>query len=115
MSSKSKRSYCKNGSFLADSQQQLTCWQIHDAFAVNGYFEHDSSFAWLPEKTAWQKFTKPGMEIRQELRGDSLYPFTSEEKSSYAFISKTKTFASPTSDADHLLKMEPEVDYVKKH
>jgi nucleotidyltransferase/DNA polymerase involved in DNA repair len=60
------------------------------------------AFAQLPEKTVRQKFTKPGVEIWQELRGDSVYPVTSEEKSSYASISKTKTFTSPPSDADYL-------------
>ncbi|MCK7507305.1 MAG: DNA polymerase IV [Desulfobacterales bacterium] len=60
------------------------------------------AFAQLPEKTVRKKFTKPGVEIWQELRGDSVYPVTSEEKSSYASISKTKTFAPPTSDADYL-------------
>jgi nucleotidyltransferase/DNA polymerase involved in DNA repair len=60
------------------------------------------AFAQLPEKTVRKKFTKPGVEIWQELRGDSVYPVTSEEKSSYASISKTKTFTPPTSDADYL-------------
>lgn len=60
------------------------------------------AFAQLPEKTVRQKFTKPGVEIWQELRGDSVYPVTSGEKSSYASITKTKTFAPPTSDADYL-------------
>jgi DNA polymerase-4/DNA polymerase V len=59
-------------------------------------------FAQLPEKTVLQKFTKPGVEIWQELRGISVYPVTAEEKSSYASISKTKTFAPPTSDAEYL-------------
>jgi hypothetical protein len=49
-----------------------------------------------------QKFTKPGVEIWQELRGKSVYPVTAEEKSSYASISKTKTFAPPTSNAEYL-------------
>lgn len=60
------------------------------------------AFAELPEKTVRQKFTKPGVEIWQELRGQSVYPVTSEEKSSYASISKTKTFAPATADADYL-------------
>jgi nucleotidyltransferase/DNA polymerase involved in DNA repair len=60
------------------------------------------AFAQLPEKTVRKKFTKPGVEIWQELRGDSVYPVTSEEKSSYASISKTKTFMPPTSDAEYL-------------
>jgi nucleotidyltransferase/DNA polymerase involved in DNA repair len=59
-------------------------------------------FAQLPEKTVLQKFTKPGVEIWQELRGKSVYPVTPEEKSSYASISKTKTFAPATSDAEYL-------------
>ncbi len=60
------------------------------------------AFAELPEKTMQKKFTKPGVEIWRELRGESVYPVTTEEKSSYASISKTKTFAPPTSDADYL-------------
>jgi DNA polymerase-4/DNA polymerase V len=60
------------------------------------------AFAQLPEKTVLQKFTKPGVEIWQELRGKSVYPVTAGEKSSYASISKTKTFAPPTSDANYL-------------
>ncbi len=59
-------------------------------------------FARMPEKTVLQKFTKPGVEIWQELRGKSVYPVTAEEKSSYASISKTKTFAPPTSNAEYL-------------
>ena len=59
-------------------------------------------FAQLPEKKVREKFTKPGVEIWQELRGESVYPVTSEEKSSYASISKTKTFAPPTSNAEYL-------------
>jgi len=59
-------------------------------------------FARLPEKTVLQKFTKPGVEIWQELRGKSVHPVTAEEKSSYASISKTKTFAPPTNDAEYL-------------
>ena len=59
-------------------------------------------FAQLPEKKVREKFTKPGVEIWQELRGESVYPVTTEEKSSYASISKTKTFAPPTSNAEYL-------------
>jgi len=60
------------------------------------------AFAQLPEKTVLQKFTKPGVEIWQELRGKSAYPVTAGGKSSYASISKTKTFAPPTSNAEYL-------------
>ncbi len=59
-------------------------------------------FARMSEKTVLQKFTKPGVEIWQELRGKSVYPVTAEEKSSYASISKSKTFTPPTSNADYL-------------
>jgi DNA polymerase-4/DNA polymerase V len=59
-------------------------------------------FARLPEKKVREKFTKPGVEIWQELRGESVYPVTAEEKSSYASISKTKTFAPPSSNAEYL-------------
>lgn len=63
---------------------------------------HALEFARLPEKTVLQKFTKPGVEIWQELRGVSVYPVTLEEKSSYASISKTKTFTPPTSNTEYL-------------
>lgn len=59
-------------------------------------------FAQLPEKTVLRRFTKPGVEIWQELRGQSVYPVTAGEKISYASISKTKTFAPPTSNAEYL-------------
>jgi len=60
------------------------------------------AFAQMSEDTVQRKFTKPGVEIWRELRGESVYPVTSEEKSTYASISKTKTFAPPTSDANYL-------------
>jgi DNA polymerase-4/DNA polymerase V len=60
------------------------------------------AFAQMSEDAVRRKFTKPGVEIWRELRGESVYPVTAEEKSVYASISKTKTFAPPTSDADYL-------------
>lgn len=60
------------------------------------------SFARLPETTVRGRLTKPGVEIWQELRGESVHPVCDEEKSSYASISKTKTFAPPTCDPDYL-------------
>ena len=60
------------------------------------------AFAQMSEDAVRRKFTKPGVETWQELRGESVYPVTSEEKSTYASISKTKTFAPPTSDAGYL-------------
>jgi len=59
-------------------------------------------FARLPEDTVRKRFTKPGMEIWQELRGEAVYPVNQEEKSTYASISKTKSFSPPSSDADYL-------------
>ena len=59
-------------------------------------------FARLPEDTIRKRFTKPGREIWRELRGESVYPVCSEEKSTYASISKTKTFSPPSNNADYL-------------
>jgi DNA polymerase-4/DNA polymerase V len=59
-------------------------------------------FARLPEAMVRRHFTKPGREIWMELRGESVYPVVSEEKSTYASISKTKTFAPPTADREYL-------------
>jgi nucleotidyltransferase/DNA polymerase involved in DNA repair len=59
-------------------------------------------FARLPEETVRERFTKPGVETWLELRGESVYTVTAEEKSVYASISKTKTFAPPTSDREYL-------------
>lgn len=60
------------------------------------------AFAQLPENIVLKKFTKPTVEVWHELRGKSVYPVSTEEKSSYASISKTKTFAPPTSNAEYL-------------
>jgi nucleotidyltransferase/DNA polymerase involved in DNA repair len=59
-------------------------------------------FARMPEAKVKKRFTKPGVEIWRELRGESVYPVTTEEKSVYASISKMKTFAPPTSDREYL-------------
>lgn len=59
-------------------------------------------FARLPEDTVRKRFTKPGVEIWQELRGESVYEVCPEEKSTYASISKTKTFSPPSNNADYL-------------
>ena len=59
-------------------------------------------FAQLPEGVVRKRFTKPGIEIWQELRGESVYPVIPEEKSSYASISKTKTFAPSTNEPAYL-------------
>ena len=59
-------------------------------------------FARMPEGAVRRQLTKPGVEIWQELRGRSVCPVMAEEKSIYASISKTKTFAPATTDADYL-------------
>jgi DNA polymerase-4/DNA polymerase V len=59
-------------------------------------------FARLQEETVRKRFSKPDVEIWQELRGEAVYPVNQEEKSTYASISKTKTFSPPSSDADYL-------------
>ena len=59
-------------------------------------------FARLPERIMEERFTKPVVETWRELRGESVYPVSPEEKSTYASISKTKTFSPPTSDREYL-------------
>jgi len=59
-------------------------------------------FAKLSEIIVRKRFTKPGIEIWQELRGESVYPVSTEEKSTYASISKMKTFAPPTNNSEYL-------------
>jgi len=57
-------------------------------------------FAVRPEKWAEQLMGKVGREIWNELRGISINPVTTEEKSVYYSISKCKTFTAPSSDRD---------------
>ena len=59
-------------------------------------------FARLPEPLVRKRLTKPGVETWQELRGESVYAVSPEEKSTYASISKMKTFAPPTDDPEYL-------------
>jgi DNA polymerase-4/DNA polymerase V len=59
-------------------------------------------FARMPEETVRKRLTKPGVEIWRELRGESVYPVTTEAKTNYASISKMKTFAPPTKDPQYL-------------
>jgi DNA polymerase-4/DNA polymerase V len=59
-------------------------------------------FATLPEITVRKGLTKPGIEIWQELRGESVYPVSAEEKNTYASISKMKTFTPPTGHRAYL-------------
>jgi len=50
-----------------------------------------------------KNFTKPHQEIWRELRGESVYDVETEEKTSYASISKTKTFTPASSDAGFVI------------
>ncbi len=59
-------------------------------------------FARWPEERVNKRLTKPGREIWRELRGESVLRVSPEEKTTYATISKTKTFAPPTSDEAYL-------------
>ncbi|MFH1046780.1 MAG: DNA polymerase IV [Patescibacteria group bacterium] len=59
-------------------------------------------FALQPEEFIKKNFTKPHHEIWRELRGESVYDVTTEEKSSYASISKTKTFTPASSDRQYV-------------
>jgi len=49
-----------------------------------------------PEGWASQLLKKPGREIWNELRGNSVMPVTPEQKTGYATILKSKTFTPPT-------------------
>ena len=53
-------------------------------------------FATKSEDFIKQYFTKPHWEIWQELNGHSVYEVTTEEKTDYISISKTKTFTPPS-------------------
>ena len=57
-------------------------------------------FAVRPEEFASRLLGKPGREIWHELRGEAVYGINTEEKSTYASISKCKTFAAPSGDRD---------------
>jgi DNA polymerase-4/DNA polymerase V len=48
-------------------------------------------------------FTKPIQEIHSELLGEFIYPLTSGVKTSYASISKTRTFTPPSKDKKFVL------------
>ncbi len=55
-------------------------------------------FALKPAEWIASKFTKPHQELWEELNGRSVYPVTTEEKSTYYTIGKTRTFTPPSSD-----------------
>ncbi len=59
-------------------------------------------FASKPGDWIAEKFTKPHQEIWEELNGRQAYPVTTEEKSSYHTISKTRTFTPPSVDKEYV-------------
>ncbi|MBI4632451.1 MAG: hypothetical protein HY742_00955 [Deltaproteobacteria bacterium] len=59
-------------------------------------------FACLSERTIEKRLTKPGREIWRELRGESVCPVSAEERSARFSISRTRTFAPPTSEPEYL-------------
>jgi len=59
-------------------------------------------FAAQPEAFAARLLGKIGREIWNELRGNAVYPINTEEKSTYATISKCKTFPLPSNDRNFI-------------
>lgn len=59
-------------------------------------------FAEQSEKIVRQRFTKPHVELWQELNGESIYPITAEDKETYASIGKTRTFTPASNDKNYL-------------
>ncbi len=57
-------------------------------------------FTARPEDWADRLMGKVGRELWGELRGNALYPVTTEEKSNYCSISKCKTFTAPSTDPE---------------
>lgn len=55
-------------------------------------------FANKSEEYIWANFTKPHHEIWQELNGHKVYELTTEDKTTYASIGKTRTFTPPSAD-----------------
>jgi nucleotidyltransferase/DNA polymerase involved in DNA repair len=59
-------------------------------------------FAQKDEAFIRDKFTKPHYETWQELNGQPVYQVTTQEKTSYASISKTKTFTPPSVNREYV-------------
>ncbi|MBI2438230.1 MAG: DNA polymerase IV, partial [Lentisphaerae bacterium] len=62
-------------------------------------------FAVQPEAWAQRLLGKIGRELWRELRGEAVYPVCPEEKSSYASISKCKTFTAPSAEREFVYAM----------
>ncbi|MCX7816699.1 MAG: DNA polymerase IV [Syntrophales bacterium] len=59
-------------------------------------------FAQLPEAVVKRCLAKPGVEIWREIRGESVYPVSYGVRDTRVSISKTKTFAPPTTDREYI-------------
>jgi len=57
-------------------------------------------FVCKPERWANRYLHKPGRELWNELRGNSVWKVSPEEKSTYATIMKSKTFTPPSGDRE---------------
>ena len=55
-------------------------------------------FVCKPERWAKRMLHRPGQELWNELRGNSVWPVETAEKSTYATILKSKTFTPPSDD-----------------
>ncbi|MAF81139.1 DNA polymerase IV [bacterium] len=60
------------------------------------------SFAQKPREYVERILTKPGIEIWQELNGESVMPISMEEKESYQSIGKSKTFTPASTEYDYV-------------
>lgn len=66
---------------------------------LNKYGSHTAyDFACRPERWVGKLLNKPGREIWNELRGNSVWKVCVEEKTSYATIMKSKTFTPASSE-----------------
>ena len=59
-------------------------------------------FVMRPEKWADRLMGKVGRDLWNELRGNAVYPVVTEEKSTYATVSKCKTFTSPSRNREYV-------------
>lgn len=59
-------------------------------------------FAQAPREKIERLLTKPGIEVWQELNGESVMPIETEPKASYQSISKVKTFTPPSDNRDYV-------------
>ncbi|MBX7149759.1 DNA polymerase IV [bacterium] len=61
-----------------------------------------TAYDFIKKPEGWVKdyLHKPGVEIHRELLGHVVWPVSAEEKSTYASISKTKTFTPPSNKKD---------------